>query len=113
MKPVDISEQSILLLSVLATAGLAVMWVAFWLSVVKSNESIHKVLISPGFFRTVTVMGVIAATVVLSLAGRMESNVTGAILSGIVGYVLGQLSSRGSTSSTQPKRADDLTKTDD
>lgn len=37
-------------------------------------------------------MGVIAATVVLSLAGRLEGNTTGAILSGIVGYVLGQLS---------------------
>ena len=40
-------------------------------------------------------MGVIAATVVLSLAGRLEGNLTGAILSGIVGYVLGQISARG------------------
>lgn len=37
-------------------------------------------------------MGVIAATVVLSLAGRLDGNITGAILSGIVGYVFGQLS---------------------
>jgi tetrahydromethanopterin S-methyltransferase subunit C len=40
-------------------------------------------------------MGVIAATVVLSLAGRLEGNIAGAILSGIVGYVLGHLASRG------------------
>jgi tetrahydromethanopterin S-methyltransferase subunit C len=39
-------------------------------------------------------MGVIAATVVLSLAGRLEGNLTAAILSGIVGYVLGQLSGK-------------------
>jgi hypothetical protein len=52
------------------------------------------ILRSPSFFKTVTVMGVIAATVVLSLAGRLEGNITGAILSGIAGYVLGQLSSK-------------------
>ena len=81
-------------LSILATIGLIVMWWLFWNSVVKSQESIFDVLASPSFFKTITVMGVIAATVVLSLAGRLEGNVTGAILSGIVGYVLGQLSGK-------------------
>ncbi len=32
------------------------------------------ILTSPSFFKTVTVIGVIAATVVLSLAGRLEGN---------------------------------------
>lgn len=80
-------------LSVLATVGLVLMWAVFWYATIKTKESVHDVLLSPSFFRTVTVMGVIAATVVLSLAGRLEGNITGAILSGIVGYVLGQLSS--------------------
>lgn len=79
-------------LSVLATVGLVVMWWVFWSAIGRTKENVHDVLMSPSFFRVVTVMGVIAATVVLSLAGRMEGNITGAILSGIVGYVLGQIS---------------------
>jgi len=71
------------------------MWAVFWWAVGRSDQSVHDILMDAGFFRTVTVMGVIAATVVLSLAGRLEGNITGAILSGIVGYVLGHLSSSG------------------
>lgn len=81
-------------LSVLATAALVIMWGMFWSAVAKSQENIMDILKSPSFFKTVTVMGVIAATVILSLAGRMEGNITGAILSGIAGYVLGQLSGK-------------------
>lgn len=80
-------------LSVLATVGLVAMWWVFWSAVARTKENVHDLLVSSSFFRVVTVMGVIAATVVLSLAGRMEGNITGAILSGIVGYVLGQISS--------------------
>ncbi|WP_432698178.1 hypothetical protein ACQUQP_07500 [Marinobacterium sp. YM272] len=81
-------------LSVLATAALLIMWGMFWSAVAKSQENIMDILKSPSFFKTVTVMGVIAATVILSLAGRLEGNITGAILSGIAGYVLGQLSGK-------------------
>ena len=91
---VQLSPEYIVWLSVLATAGLVLMWAAFWFAIVRAKESVHEVLLSAGFFRTVTVMGVIAATVVLSLAGRLEGNITGAILSGIVGYVLGAVSTR-------------------
>lgn len=72
------------------------MWSVFWLAVVKRGESIQEILLSSAFFRTVAVMGVIAATVVLSLAGKLEGNVTGAILSGIVGYVLGKFTEKAS-----------------
>jgi hypothetical protein len=88
-QPTELTPQYILWLSVLATAGLVLMWGAFWLAVVRRQESVRDVLLSPTFFRTVSVMGVIAATVVLSLAGRLAGNIAGAILSGIVGYVLG------------------------
>lgn len=81
-------------LSILATLGLVVMWVKFWGAVAASNESILDILKSASFFKVVTVMGVIASTVILSLAGKLEGNMTGAILSGIVGYVLGQLSNK-------------------
>ena len=93
----QVPPQEILWLSILATTGLVLMWGLFWLAVARSKESVTEVLQGPAFFRTVAVMGVIAATVVLSLAGRLEGNITGAILSGIVGYVLGQLSGPGRT----------------
>lgn len=91
---VQLKPEYIIGLSILATVALVTMWGIFWSSVAKSQENIMDILKSPAFFKTVAVMGVIAATVVLSLAGRLEGNITGAILSGIVGYVLGQLSGK-------------------
>ena len=107
IKPVDLDQTSVLALAAMATVGLAVMWGFFWFSVAKSKESVHDILLSHGFFRTVTVMGVIAATAVLSLAGRIEGNVTGAILSGIVGYVLGALSASARTPAMPEHKKDD------
>src|SRR6267154_4595436 len=90
-----LSPQYILYLGILATAGLVACWVSFWQAVTKrGGQEIRGVLASSGFFRTVAVMGVIAAATVLSLADRLPGQITGAILSGIVGYVLGQLHSR-------------------
>ena len=93
---VQLNSEHIVVLSILATVGLVTMWGMFWSSVAKSQENIMDILKSPAFFKTVTVIGVIAATVVLSMAGRLEGDITGAILSGIVGYVLGQLSGKQS-----------------
>jgi hypothetical protein len=102
----QLSPTYILYLSVLATGGLVVMWAIFWLKVNTSKESVIDILLSTGFFRTVSVMGVIAATVVLTLAGRLEGRITGPILSGIVGYVLGQMSGRGSSHGTDTDKRD-------
>lgn len=85
------SEQYVWWLSVLATAGLCLMWTVFWIAVWRRNESITDILTKPEFFKVVTVMGVIAGTVVLSLADRIKGELTAAILSGIVGYVLGSV----------------------
>jgi hypothetical protein len=97
LEAVQLSPEYIAGLAVLATVGLVAMWGLFWRAVANSRENIMDILRSPSFFKTVTVMGVIAATVVLSLAGRLEGNITGAILSGIAGYVLGQLSNKSDT----------------
>ena len=88
----SLKEEYIVGLSILATLGLGFMWWTFWNTVHKKDESIVKILSSPSFFKTLTVMGVVAATVVLSLAGKLEGEITGAILSGIAGYVLGHVS---------------------
>jgi hypothetical protein len=90
-----LSAEYIAGLSILATLGLVLMWAIFWQAVIRAKESVTEVLDRPSFFRTVTVMGIVSSTVVLSLAGRLEGNITGAILSGIGGYVLGHLSGRG------------------
>jgi hypothetical protein len=50
---------------------------------------VNKTLHVPNFLKTATVAGAIAATTVLSLAQILEGQVAAAILSGIVGYVLG------------------------
>lgn len=85
----------ILVLCYVATGGIVVMWVAFWFVVYKQDkESVSAVLLKPAFFRVVAVVGVVAAAAVLTLAGRLESTVTGAILSGTIGFVLGHLSSK-------------------
>jgi hypothetical protein len=97
-----LSEHAVVTLAILATVGLAVMWAFFWIAVVWARESVTDILLSPSFFKTVTVMGVIAATAVLSLAGRLDGNVTAAILSGIVGYVLGQIARRKSEPAKGP-----------
>lgn len=89
-EPEHLSGTYVVALSILATLGLAVMWWTFWRAVAQHGEKVPAVLASGAFFRTVTVMGVIAATVVLSLSGRMDGTLTAAILSGIAGYVLGQ-----------------------
>lgn len=69
MASVQLSPRDVVWLSILATSGLVAMWAVFWLAVTKAKESVHEVLMSVGFFRAVAVMGVVAATVVLSLAG--------------------------------------------
>jgi hypothetical protein len=87
----QITPRDVWLLSILATAGLSLMWTVFWIAVWRRNESITDILTKPEFFQVVTVMGVIAATVVLSLADKIKGELTAAILSGIAGYVLGSV----------------------
>jgi heme A synthase len=84
-----LSPDQILTLSMVATAAIVLMWLCFWVIVARQKEKAISVLRSNSFFRTITVIGVIAATTVLSLGGRVEGQLTAAILSGIVGYVLG------------------------
>jgi hypothetical protein len=89
---IPLEPKYIVALSLFAVVGLLIMWRVFWNSVARSEEKIMDILLNPAFFKTVTVMCIIGATVVLSLACILDGNITGSILSGIVGYVLGQSS---------------------
>jgi hypothetical protein len=96
----------VLLLSILATLGLSACWTVFWIVVYRREESITEILSNPSFFKVVTVMGVIAAAVVLSLCDKIDGTLTASILSGIVGYVLGSLAGKqppGNTTASQPQ----------
>ena len=84
----------VLLLSILATVGLVACWITFWVVVCSQKQEITSILSNPAFFQTVTVMGVIAAAVVLSLCDKVRGELTASILSGIVGYVLGSLKTK-------------------
>jgi hypothetical protein len=105
-KSPSLSPENVVSLSILATVGLVLMWGVFWFAAVKAKENIHEILLSPSFFRTITVIGVIASTVVLGLADRIEGSITGAILSGIVGYVLGQISTPEKSHTGEKKKSD-------
>lgn len=93
-QPVPLGSTAVLILAGMAGGAIVLMWCAFWITAARSGADVTGILLSPGFFRTVTVIGVIAATGVLALAGRLESNLTGAILSGVAGYVLGTTRAR-------------------
>jgi len=89
MDELKLTSDQIVKLSYLATVGLCAFWLIFWVCVLWSKEKIASILQHPAFFKTVTVMGVIAAVVVLSLAGKISGDLTVPIFTGIVGYVLG------------------------
>lgn len=89
MTPITLTSNQIVILSFLATGGLCILWIAFWIAVRTSGEKVSEILLNQSFFKTVTVMGVIAGVVVLALAGRIDGDLTASIFAGIVGYVLG------------------------
>jgi predicted cation transporter len=90
----DLSAEQILCLSWIATIGIVVMLTVFWLVVYKQHDKAITILRSNAFFRTVTVVGFIAATSVLSLSGIIEGHLAAAILSGIAGFILGSHSTK-------------------
>jgi uncharacterized membrane protein YdjX (TVP38/TMEM64 family) len=97
-----LTNLDVMILAGVATAGLVIMWIAFWFAVARrKDETISKILESNGFFRTIVVMGIIATTAVLSLAGKLEPQ-TATILSGVAGYVLGHISRTATSATEQP-----------
>ncbi len=84
-----LSSQEILNISLMATVGIVLIWFVFFLVAYKQKVRITEILQMQSFFRTTAVIGVIASTTVLALSGRIEGELAAAILSGIVGYVLG------------------------
>ena len=77
--PVQLEPFHIMILAFLATFGIVGLWGIFWCAFLKSQDSgkIMDVLNASSFLKTVTVVGVIAAAAVLSLAGILEGNVAG------------------------------------
>jgi hypothetical protein len=61
----------------------------------KSNPDLFEVARASGTLHLVTVLAVVLSTTLLSLERVLTGEVTASILSGIVGYVLGSIGSKG------------------
>ncbi len=79
----------ILAICVLAVFGLIMIFGIFFFAIIRSKADLTETILVPTFIKALTVAGVISATTVLALAQVLEGQVVAAILSGIVGYVLG------------------------
>jgi hypothetical protein len=69
---------------------LMVGWLIFFISVMKTKESV-KELIDGSFIQNLTVILIVVAVGYLAALKVLSSDLTGALLSGIVGYVLGSI----------------------
>ena len=74
-------------------ATLIIIWVVFWIAIMRSKSNPITVINNSGFLRIVTVGFTLSAVVILSLAHILSGEIAGAIVSGIVGYVLGSVRS--------------------
>ena len=74
----------------LFTIGQAVLWLVFWISVNKRQESVSKVLATRGFVEVTSIIGITGAVVALALVNLIESEAVSVILASIVGYALGR-----------------------
>ncbi len=72
---------------------LIIIWVVFWLAIMRIKSNPITVVSNTGFLRIVTVGFTLSAVVILSLARILTGEIAGAIVSGIVGYVLGSVRS--------------------
>lgn len=89
-------------LSLTATLGLAIMWISFWRTVRKQGTDLIEVIQSEGFFKTTAVMGIIAALMVLTLTNNMDGEIAGSILSAIAGYILGRSDRKPTNGTSKP-----------
>jgi hypothetical protein len=65
-------------------ATLIIIWLVFWIAVMRSNHNPMAVINNSGFLRIVTVGFTLSAVVILSLARILTREIAGAIVSGIV-----------------------------
>lgn len=95
-----LSSQEIIIISILATIGIVSMWIVFFIIAYKQNERLTDIIRMDAFFKAITVIGVIGSTSVLAISEKIEGELAAAILSGIVGYILGA----GSKQDKAPKK---------
>ncbi len=88
-----LNEQNLLILGISIALVLLIGWAIFFLSVIKTKESI-KDLISDTFLQNLTVILVVVGASFLALAKVIPGEVVGSILSGVVGYVLGSIKTK-------------------
>ncbi len=66
-----------------------IFWGVFWLVASRDKTSALAIINNSGFLRIVTVGFTLSAVLILAIAGIFSGEIAGAIISGVVGYVLG------------------------
>jgi hypothetical protein len=89
-------EQNLFWLGVVAASVLLLGWFIFFIAAMRTRENL-KTLIDGTFLQNLTVILVVAATAYLTLTGLLKPELSGSIVSGIVGYVLGTIKQRQSS----------------
>ncbi|MBA4123620.1 MAG: hypothetical protein H0X72_14295 [Acidobacteria bacterium] len=73
----------------LFASTLVIVWGVFWLAVSRGKTNPLAITDNSGFLRIVTVGFTFLAVIILALARVLSGEITGAIISGVIGYVLG------------------------
>ena len=73
----------------LFASTLVIVWGIFWLAVSRGKTNPLAIIKNPGFLRIVTVGFTFLGVIILALARVLSGEITGAIISGVIGYVLG------------------------
>ena len=96
---VALEPWQVVTLAVAALTGVLGMWITLWVAAAKNPELVKDLLLNQHFLRGMAVIMVLAAVTVLALSSKLQGQAAGAILSGVVGYVLGSRVSPDKTSS--------------
>lgn len=83
---------------------LCVVWGFFWIAVMRAKTKPVEVINNSGFLRVITVGFTLSAVVILSLAQIISGELAGAIISGIVGYVLGSINTSQNKAELEEKK---------
>lgn len=66
-------------------------WLALCIALIKRQESPIRVIQDKGFLNAITVVFIISTVLLLTLTRQLSGEISGTLLSGVAGYVLGSL----------------------
>ncbi len=88
-KIVVLDSLQFLYLMLVFAGTFVIFWGVFWLVASRDKTDTLSIIDNGGFLRIVTVGFTLSAVLILAIAGILNGEIAGAIISGVVGYVLG------------------------